>query len=42
VSGGVHPHFHQPSDTADTIDSEILKTVARYVLAVTWHLAYQP
>ncbi|MDI3466880.1 MAG: PDZ domain (also known as DHR or GLGF) [Nitrospira sp.] len=42
VSGGVHPHFHQPSDTADTIDSEILKTVARYVLAVTWQLAYQP
>ena len=42
VSGGVHPHFHQPSDTADTIDSEILNTVARYVLAVTWQLAYQP
>lgn len=42
VSGGVHPHFHQPSDTADTIDSEILHTVARYVLAVTWRLAYQP
>jgi Zn-dependent M28 family amino/carboxypeptidase len=42
VSGGVHPHFHQPSDTADTIDSEILKTAARYVLALTWHLAYQP
>ncbi len=42
VSGGVHPHFHQPSDTADTIDPEILKTVARYVLAVTWQLAYEP
>ncbi|NGZ11813.1 MAG: M28 family peptidase [Nitrospira sp. LK70] len=42
VSGGVHPHFHQPSDTADTIDPEILHTVARYVLAVTWQLAYQP
>ena len=42
VSGGVHQHFHQPSDTADTIDSEILKTAARYVLALTWHLAYQP
>lgn len=42
VSGGVHPHFHQSSDTADTIDSEILNTVARYVLAVTWQLAYQP
>ncbi len=42
VSGGVHPHFHQPSDTAETIDPEILQTVARYVLAVAWHLAYQP
>lgn len=42
VSGGVHPHFHQSSDTADTIDSEILSTVARYVLAVTWQLACQP
>lgn len=42
VSGGVHPHFHQPSDTAETIDPEILKTVAQYVLAVAWQLAYQP
>lgn len=42
VSGGVHPHFHQPSDTAETIDPEILRMVARYVLAVTWQLAYQP
>ncbi len=41
VSGGVHPHFHQPTDTAATIDPEILSTVARYVLAVTWHLAYK-
>lgn len=42
VSGGVHPHFHQPTDTADTIDPEILHKVARYVLAVAWQLAYQP
>ena len=42
VSGGVHPHFHQPTDAADTISPEILKTVARYVLAVAWQLAYQP
>jgi hypothetical protein len=42
VSGGVHPHFHQPSDTVETIDPDILKTVTRYVLAVTWQLAYQP
>jgi len=39
VSGGVHPHFHQPSDTANTIDPEILRTVARYVLALAWQLA---
>ena len=42
VSGGIHPHFHQPTDTADVINPEILNTVARYVLAVTWRLAYQP
>lgn len=39
VSGGVHPHFHQPTDTADTINPEILHRVARYVLALTWQLA---
>lgn len=39
VSGGVHPHFHQPTDSADTINPEILQTVARYVLALTWQLA---
>lgn len=42
VSGGGHPHFHQPTDTADTIDARILQAVARYVLAVTWQLAYRP
>ncbi len=42
VSGGAHPHFHQPTDTADTIDPEILQTVARYVLALTWQLANEP
>jgi Zn-dependent M28 family amino/carboxypeptidase len=39
VSGGVHPHFHQPTDTADTIHPEILQAVARYVLALAWQLA---
>jgi Peptidase family M28 len=39
VSGGIHPHFHQPSDTVETIDPEILRSVARYVLALTWQLA---
>jgi hypothetical protein len=42
VSGGVHPHFHQPTDTADTINPEILQTIARYVLALTWQLANAP
>ncbi|TKB93657.1 MAG: M28 family peptidase [Nitrospira sp.] len=42
VSGGVHPHFHQPTDTAETIDSGILTSTARYVLAMIWQLAYGP
>lgn len=42
VSGGVHPHFHQPTDTADTIESGILTATARYVLAMIWLLAYEP
>lgn len=42
VSGGVHPHFHQPSDTVETVNPEILQSVARYVLALTWQLANQP
>lgn len=42
VSGGVHPHFHQPTDTVETINPEILHNVARYVLAIAWQQAYQP
>ena len=42
VSGGIHPHFHQPTDTIDTINPEILQSVARYVLALVWQLADQP
>jgi Zn-dependent M28 family amino/carboxypeptidase len=42
VSGGVHPHFHQPTDTADTLDPDILRNVARYVLALAWRLADEP
>ncbi|NOT22298.1 MAG: M28 family peptidase [Nitrospiraceae bacterium] len=38
VSGGVHPHFHQPTDRADTVNQEILVTTARYVLALVWTL----
>ncbi len=42
VSGGIHPHFHQPTDTVDTLNPEILRSVARYVLAAVWQLANQP
>ncbi|MFO0707608.1 MAG: M28 family peptidase [Nitrospira sp.] len=42
VSGGVHPHYHQTTDTADTINPEVLRTVARYTLALTWQLANSP
>jgi Peptidase family M28 len=39
VSGGIHLHFHQPTDTADMVNPEILQTAARYVLALTWQVA---
>lgn len=42
VSGGVHPHFHQPTDTADTVNADILLAVARMVLATAWQLADTP
>lgn len=42
VSGGAHPHFHQPSDTADTIKPDILQMTARYVLSLAWSLANEP
>lgn len=42
VSGGIHPHYHQPTDTADTISPNILMTTARYVLSLAWQLASEP
>ena len=42
VSGGIHPHFHQPTDRADTVNTDILSAVARYVLAMAWQLADAP
>lgn len=42
VSGGVHPHFHLPTDTVETINPEILGSIARYVLALAWRVAGQP
>ena len=32
VSAGVHPHFHQPSDTADTLKPDVVMTAAQFVL----------
>ena len=42
VSGGIHPHFHQPTDTVDTLNPKILSAAARYVLALAWQLADAP
>jgi hypothetical protein len=42
VSGGIHPHYHQPTDTADTVSPEILHAAARYVLSLAWQLANEP
>jgi hypothetical protein len=42
VSSGIHPHFHQATDTADTIQPAILLTTARYAVATAWHLATTP
>ena len=42
VSSGVHPHFHQPTDTVDTLNPDILSTTARYVLGLAWQLAGAP
>ncbi len=39
VSAGAHSQFHQPTDTAETVQPEILQAVARHVLALTWQLA---
>lgn len=42
VSGGAHPHFHQTTDAPETVQPAILASVARYVLALVWLLAYSP
>ena len=42
VSGGIHLHYHQPTDTVDTVNPDILMTTARYVLSLTWHLGNEP
>ncbi len=42
VTAGPHPHFHQASDTPETIQADRLGTAARFVLALTRHLATAP
>ena len=42
VSGGPHPDFHQPTDTADKVRPAILESTARFVLALAWQLANTP
>jgi Zn-dependent M28 family amino/carboxypeptidase len=42
VSGGAHPHFHRPTDRAQTVNPEILETAAKYLLTLTWQLANKP
>jgi hypothetical protein len=39
VSSGTHHSFHQPSDTAETIQLNVLETATRYVLALAWLFA---
>ncbi len=39
VSAGVHPHFHQPSDIAEEIDPETVRTAARFVISLVTLLA---
>jgi Zn-dependent M28 family amino/carboxypeptidase len=42
VSSGVHPHFHQPSDTSNTIQPEILETTSRFLLSLISLVADHP
>ena len=42
VTAGAHPHFHQSSDSHDTIQPDRLSTAARFVLALTRRLANAP
>jgi Zn-dependent M28 family amino/carboxypeptidase len=42
VSGGIHPHFHQSTDTVDSLNPDILAAVAEYVLTLAWQLADVP
>jgi hypothetical protein len=39
VTAGSHPDFHQPTDTPEKINPELLALIARYALALVWTLA---
>jgi hypothetical protein len=42
VTSGPHPDFHQPTDTPDKINPDLLASVTRYTLALVWTLANEP
>jgi len=42
VSSGTHRHFHQPSDTAETIQPEILETSTKFLLSLITLMADYP
>ncbi len=39
VTAGSHPDFHQPTDTPEKINPELLALIARFTLALVWTLA---
>jgi len=39
VTSGPHPDFHQPTDTPDKINPDLLAAVTRYTLALLWILS---
>jgi hypothetical protein len=41
VSAGGHPHFHRPTDKADTVSPPVVEMTARYIATLVWHLANQ-
>ncbi|HBP90417.1 MAG TPA: M20/M25/M40 family metallo-hydrolase [Nitrospirales bacterium] len=42
VSSGTHPHFHQPSDTVESIQPESLKTATKFLFSLMVLLADHP
>jgi hypothetical protein len=42
VTSGPHPDFHQPTDTPDKINPDLLASITRYTLALVWTLANEP